>query len=119
MTESNSSNNSTTNNNFNTGRGRRRFKKRGSRNGGWGIGISINNNNNNRRPTITPISNFTIECPELKGYIIDINTSEGKFDKAWKNIKEYVGKEYTEGGDIRCCLESKSKIQIPKSEPLS
>ena len=119
---SNSNNSSLSNNSTNNGRGRGRFSYRGSRSGRGGRGFnrsSNNSSNGDRRATTSNGSSFSGECPELKGYIIDINTSGDKFDKTWKKIKEYVGKTYTEGGDIRCCLEQKCKVEIPKPEPLS
>ena len=119
---SNSNNSSLSNNSTNNGRGRGRFSYRGGRSGRGGRGFnrsSNNSSNGNRRATTSNGSSFSGECPELKGYIIDINTSGDKFDKTWKKIKEYVGKTYTEGGDIRCCLEQKCKVEIPKPEPLS
>ena len=101
MTESNNNSSASYNsNNGNQGRGRGRSNYRSGRHGRGGRGSHRNSNNSSysdRKTASSSTSNFAGECPELKGYIIDINTTGDKFDKTWKKIKEYVGKTYTEG----------------------
>ena len=113
------SNNNNRSNNNNGGRGNGHFNNWQGR----GNARSNNRNYSNNRRNSSTINNpkFEGDCSDLKGYIIDVNMKGDQYNKTWKKIKEYIGKTYTEGGDIRKVLEKKvydESIDITKPKAL-
>ena len=63
-------------------------------------------------------SSFSGGIDELKGHYYDCSSYKqaDKFVTTTKAIKEYVGKNYTNGGDIRATLESMEEFPIENPE---
>ena len=63
-------------------------------------------------------SKFEGKCDDLKGHIFDCSDSKqaDTFVTTKKEISEYVGREYTYGGDARLAVENMAKPAIPEPE---
>jgi hypothetical protein len=70
------------------------------------------------KPASTPQPKFKGRCDGIKGFVFDC--ADGKqsdcYNVAMKELAEYVGREYTHGGDIRWMIENTKLFTVLMSK---
>lgn len=77
-----------------------------------------NRNRNGRGPARE--GRFEGRCIHLKGYIYDVVTGRGTYQKTTKEIAEYIGRTYEDAGEFRTGLVNlRLPVLVPPANPTS
>jgi hypothetical protein len=82
------------------------------------VGIGKENHKNAGNVPGKNYKKFTGGNVSLQGKVFEINTRDAvhQFTNTVKAIADYVGQEYTHGGDIRFMLENLEDFNLPRPE---